>query len=149
MRIVLQRVSAASVSVDGDVLGRIGTGLLLLVGIAPDDGEIDLEKTAEKVCNLRIFPDEAGKMNRSLLDISGEILAISQFTLYGDTAKGRRPSFVGAARPELAEPLFDAFAEALRNQGLRVETGRFGARMSVLLTNDGPVTLVLEVAPSA
>jgi len=149
VRIVLQRVSAASVSVDGDVLGRIGTGLLLLVGIAPDDGEIDLEKTAEKVCNLRIFPDEAGKMNRSLLDISGEILAISQFTLYGDTAKGRRPSFVGAARPELAEPLFDAFAEALRNQGLRVETGRFGARMSVLLTNDGPVTLVLEVAPSA
>ena len=149
MRIVLQRVSDASVSVDGHVLGRIGRGLLLLVGIAPNDGETDLNKTAQKVCNLRIFPDEAGKMNRSLLDVSGQILAVSQFTLYGDTAKGRRPSFVGAAPPEIAEPLFDAFVEALGNQGLKVETGRFGAKMSVQLTNDGPVTLVLEVAPSS
>ena len=148
MRIVLQRVSRASVSVDGAMVGAIDHGLLLLIGIAPDDTDLDLTKTADKICNLRIFEDEAGKMNRSLLEASGRILAVSQFTLYGNTAKGRRPSFVGAAPPDIAEPLFDAFVAALRARGVEVKTGRFGAKMAVELTNDGPVTLVLEVAPS-
>lgn len=147
MRIVLQRVSQASVTVDGKILGEIQQGLLLLVGIGPGDGGVNLAKAADKICTLRIFGDEAGKMNRSLLDVNGEILAVSQFTLYGDTSKGRRPSFVGAAPPEIAEPLFDLFVAALRERGVNVETGRFGAKMSVALMNDGPVTLVLEVAP--
>ncbi|MFC2081586.1 D-aminoacyl-tRNA deacylase [Candidatus Bipolaricaulota bacterium] len=148
MRIVLQRVSRASVSVDGAMVGAIDHGLLLLIGIAPDDTDLDLTKTADKICNLRIFEDEAGKMNRSLLEASGRILAVSQFTLYGNTARGRRPSFVGAAPPDIAEPLFDAFVAALRARGVEVKTGRFGAKMAVELTNDGPVTLVFEVAPS-
>jgi D-tyrosyl-tRNA(Tyr) deacylase len=149
MRIVLQRVTGASVRVGDEVIGAIEHGLLLLVGIAPDDVEVDLDKVASKVCQLRIFEDEAGKMNRSLLDVGGDVLAVSQFTLYGDTAKGRRPSFVGAAPPDVAEPLFDAFVERLRVQGVDVATGRFGAKMDVELVNHGPVTLVLDLAPSA
>ena len=148
MRIVLQRVSSASVDVARGRIGEIDRGLLLLVGVAPGDEGIDLRRTAQRLVDLRIFEDEAGKMNLSLRDIGGEILAVSQFTLYADTRKGRRPSFVGAAPPDLASPLFDRFVEALRSQGVRVETGEFGAKMDVRLTNDGPVTLVIEVDPA-
>jgi D-tyrosyl-tRNA(Tyr) deacylase len=149
MRIVLQRVSAASVDVGGERVAQIGVGLLLLIGIVPGDESIDPAKTARKVSDLRIFEDREGKMNRSLRDIGGEILAVSQFTLCADVDKGRRPSFAGAAPPELASPLFDALVQALREEGMQVQTGVFGAKMSVELTNDGPVTLVLEVAGSA
>ncbi len=150
MRLVVQRVRRASVDVDGDRIAEIGRGLLLLVGIAPEDADVDLRKTAGKIVDLRIFEDDAGKMNRSLRDVGGQLLAVSQFTLYGDTRKGRRPSFVGAAAPEVAEPLFDALVDAIRAQGVRVETGRFGAKMAVELVNDGPVTLLIEVeSPSA
>ena len=146
MRIVLQRVTAASVSVDGEVVGAIGPGLLLLVGIAAADARLDLAEVARKVVLLRVFEDESGKMNRSIRDAGGEVLAVSQFTLYGDVRRGRRPSFTEAARPEVAEPVFDTFVAGLRAEGVRVETGRFGAKMAVELVNDGPVTLVLEVA---
>jgi D-aminoacyl-tRNA deacylase len=139
-------VARASVDVDGACIADIDRGLLLLVGISDGDVRVDLAKTAKKIIDLRIFEDDAHKMNRSLRDVHGEILAVSQFTLYADTSKGRRPSFIGAARPELAEPLFDAFVDALRSGGIRVQTGRFGAKMAVSLENDGPVTLVLEVA---
>jgi len=149
VRVVLQRVSHASVDVGGDRIAAIDEGLLLLVGVAPGDDAVVLEKAARKIVQLRIFEDAEGRMNRSLLDIGGRILAVSQFTLYGDTRKGRRPSFTGAAPPEIAEPLFDAFVEALRAQGVVVEMGRFGAKMAVELQNDGPVTLVIEVAPEA
>jgi len=150
MRLVVQRVRRASVDVDGDRIAEIGRGLLLLVGIAPEDADVDLRKAAGKVVDLRIFEDDAGKMNRSLRDVGGQLLTVSQFTLYGDTRKGRRPSFVGAAAPEVAEPLFDALVDAIRAQGVRVETGRFGAKMAVELVNDGPVTLLIEVeSPSA
>jgi len=150
MRLVVQRVRRASVDVDGDRIAEIGRGLLLLVGIAPEDADVDLRKAAGKIVDLRIFEDDAGKMNRSLRDVGGQLLAVSQFTLYGDTRKGRRPSFVGAAAPEVAEPLFDALVDAIRAQGVRVETGRFGAKMAVELVNDGPVTLLIEVeSPSA
>ncbi|MCX6094577.1 MAG: D-aminoacyl-tRNA deacylase [Candidatus Bipolaricaulota bacterium] len=147
MRIVLQRVAHASVRVDGEVVGAVGEGFLLLVGIAPADELLDLASVARKVVELRVFEDEAGKMNRSVRDVGGEILAVSQFTLYGDVRRGRRPSFTEAARPETAEPLFDALVASLRAEGVRVETGRFGAKMAVDLVNDGPVTLVLDVAP--
>jgi len=147
MRLVVQRVRSASVDVGGERVAQIGQGLLLLVGIASDDVDVDLRKAAGKIVDLRIFEDDAGKMNRSLRDIDGKVLAVSQFTLYGDTRKGRRPSFIGAAVPEIAEPLFDSFVEAIREQGIDVETGRFGAKMAVELLNDGPVTLVIEVAP--
>lgn len=146
MRIVLQRVARASVRVNGDTVGEIGLGLLLLVGIAPVDSSADLAAVARKIVELRIFGDEAGKMNRSLRDVEGQILAVPQFTLYGDLDRGRRPSFAGAARPEIARPLFDAFVAALRAEGARVATGEFGARMDVELVNDGPVTFVVEVA---
>jgi len=146
MRIVLQRVAVACVRVDGEVVGAIGPGLLLLVGIAPADARLDLAEIARKVVLLRVFEDEGGKMNRSIRDAGGEVLAVSQFTLYGDVRRGRRPSFTEAARPEVAEPVFDAFVAGLRAEGVRVETGRFGAKMAVELVNDGPVTLVLEVA---
>jgi len=146
MRIVLQRVTAASVSVDGEIVGAIGPGLLLLVGIAAADARLDLAEVARKVVLLRVFDDEDGKMNRSVRDEGGEVLAVSQFTLYGDVRRGRRPSFTEAARPEIAEPVFDTFVAGLRAEGVRVETGRFGAKMAVELVNDGPVTLVLEVA---
>jgi len=147
MRIVVQRVDRASVDVEGSRVGEIGRGLLLLIGFAPDDGAVDLAKAANKIVTLRIFEDDAGKMNRSLREVGGEILAVSQFTLYADTRKGRRPSFVGAAPPGLAEPLFDAFVSALCAEGIHVETGTFGAKMTVELVNAGPVTLLLEVAP--
>lgn len=146
MRIVLQRVSAASVDVDGKRIADIGQGLLLFVGIASEDSAVDLGKTAKKIADLRIFEDDEGKMNRSLRDIGGAILAVSQFTLYADISRGRRPSFVHAAPPELAEPLFDSFVSALRSENVEVQVGRFGAKMAVRLENDGPVTLTLEVA---
>ena len=147
MRLVVQRVRRASVAVGGRRIAEIERGLLLLVGIAPEDAGVDLEKAAGKIVDLRIFEDDAGKMNRSLRDVEGQLLAVSQFTLYGDARKGRRPSFVGAAPPEIAEPLFGAFVDAIRGQGVRVETGRFGAKMAVELVNDGPVTLLIEVEP--
>jgi len=149
MRIVVQRVSRASVDVGADRVGEIGPGLLLLVGIGPEDVDLDLSRVAGKIVNLRIFEDKDGRMNRSLLDVEGQILAISQFTLFGDTRKGRRPSFVAAAAPEVAAPLFDRFVDALQSEGVHVGTGRFGAKMDVGLVNAGPVTLVLEVAPPA
>jgi D-aminoacyl-tRNA deacylase len=146
MRIVLQRVAHASVEVDGECIADIDQGLLLLVGIAPEDSTVDLARTAKKIIDLRIFEDAEGKINRSLRDIGGAVLAVSQFTLYADISKGRRPSFVHAATPDLAEPLFDAFVGALRSENVDVQIGEFGARMAVRLENDGPVTLVLEVA---
>ena len=145
MRIVLQRVKSASVAVDGERISRIGPGLLLLVGVATGDGEAEADWLANKVAGLRIVADGEGRMNRSVIESGGEVLAVSQFTLLGDARKGRRPSFVGAAPPEVAEPLFDLFCERLRAAGVRaVETGRFGAMMDVVLVNDGPVTIVLE-----
>ena len=144
MRIVLQRVSHARVTVEGRVTGEIGPGLLLLVGFTEGDGDAELAWMAEKVVGLRIFNDDEGKMNRSLDEVGGALLVVSQFTLYGDVRKGRRPSFVTAARPEVAIPLYERFVERLRGTGLRVETGEFGAMMDVELVNDGPVTLVLE-----
>jgi D-tyrosyl-tRNA(Tyr) deacylase len=145
VRIVLQRVSEASVTVEDVVVSRIGPGLLLLVGIAAGDGEAQADWLAEKVAGLRIMGDGEGKMNLSVRDVGGEVLAVSQFTLLADTRKGKRPSFVRAAPPEEAEPLFDHFCERLRASGVgRVETGSFGAMMKVALVNDGPVTIVLE-----
>ena len=145
MRVVLQRVSRSAVRVQGSVVGEIGVGLLLLVGFRSGDGEEQLSWMADKVLGLRIFPDDAGRMNLGLAKAGGDILVVSQFTLYGDTQKGRRPSFVDAAPPEMAEPLYERFVAVLRDRGLgRVETGEFGALMEVELVNDGPVTLVLE-----
>ena len=144
MRVLVQRVSRAQVLVDGQVKGQIGPGLVLLVGIHPDDDEKALRFCAEKCAHLRIFPDEAGKMNRSVLDAGGSALVVSQFTLYGDCRKGRRPSFTHAAPPDLAERLYEAVADRLRERGLSVETGRFQAMMDVALVNDGPVTLILD-----
>jgi D-tyrosyl-tRNA(Tyr) deacylase len=144
MRILLQRVSRAAVRVDGRVVGRVARGFLLLVGVTHADGEAEAEWMADKVAGLRLFADADGKMNLSLGDVGGGVLAVSQFTLYGDAAKGRRPSFVNAARPEHARPLYDRFVELLQARGLAVETGAFGAMMEVELVNDGPVTLWLE-----
>lgn len=144
MRIVLQRVTRARVAVGERVTGEIGPGLLLLVGFTDGDGEEALAWMAEKVAGLRIFADDEGKMNRSVQDAGGALLVVSQFTLYGDTRKGRRPSFVEAARPEIAIPLYERFLERLRATGLVVQTGEFGAMMQVELVNDGPVTLILE-----
>ncbi|HEX4992241.1 MAG TPA: D-aminoacyl-tRNA deacylase [Rubrobacteraceae bacterium] len=145
MRIVLQRVSEASVAVGGERVSEIGPGLLLLVGVATGDGEAQADWLAEKVAGLRIFNDENGKMNLSVRDVEGGVLAVSQFTLLADTRKGKRPSFVHAAPPEEAAPLFDYFCERLRAAGVsRVETGSFGAMMEVALVNDGPGTIVLE-----
>jgi D-tyrosyl-tRNA(Tyr) deacylase len=144
MRIVLQRVKKASVTVENKCTGAIGHGLLLLVGFTQGDTEEDLRYLAEKVVNLRIFEDETGKMNHSLLDVGGSILSVSQFTLYGDCRKGRRPNFMEAAKPDLAEPLYHRFNEMLQDYGVKVETGIFGAMMEVSLVNDGPVTLLLE-----
>ena len=148
MRAVVQRVSSASVQVEGRVVGEIGRGLLVFAGIAAGDAAPDLSWMAEKVVNLRIFPDEPGKMNVSVADVGGDILVVSQFTLYGDCQKGNRPSFIDAARPEIAEPLYETFASALRLHDVRVATGRFAADMQVELVNDGPVTLVID-APAA
>lgn len=144
MRIVLQRVKEARVTVDEQVTGAISHGLLLLVGFTEGDTEADCKYLAEKVVHLRIFEDEDGKMNRSLLDVHGSILSVSQFTLYGDCRKGRRPNFMEAAKPDLAEPLYVRFNDMLRGYQVQVETGIFGAMMQVSLTNDGPVTLILE-----
>lgn len=144
MRVVVQRSKEARVEVDGKTVGEIKQGLVLLVGFRHEDTEADLKWMAEKVVNLRIFEDEDGKMNLSLLDAGGQILSISQFTLYGDCRKGRRPNFMAAARPEQAERLYDQFNEALRGLGVEVQTGRFGAMMDVTLTNWGPVTLVID-----
>lgn len=144
MRVVLQRVSSASVKIDGSVTGAISAGLVLLLGIARDDTPEDVKYVVDKCVGLRIFGDENGKMNRSLLDVAGEVLAISQFTLFADTRKGRRPNFEGAAPPEHAEPLYELAVERLREHGLEVATGRFGAFMEVSLVNDGPVTLTVE-----
>ena len=144
MRILLQRVSRASVTVDGRVVGRIGRGFCLLVGITHSDTTAEANWLAAKVAGLRIFEDALGKMNLGLTEVDGEILVVSQFTLYGDAVKGRRPSFTAAARPEQAEPLCDYFCEQLREMGLRVATGVFGANMQVEIHNDGPVTLWLE-----
>jgi D-tyrosyl-tRNA(Tyr) deacylase len=144
MRAVIQRVSEASVTVEGAVVGRIGRGLLVLLGAGEGDGPAEAELLAEKIANLRIFPDDAGRFNRSALDAGAAALVVSQFTLYADTRRGRRPSFSGAAAPELAAPLVDAFAAALRARGLPVEMGIFGAHMQVALINDGPVTILLD-----
>lgn len=145
MRVVLQRVSRAEVRIDGAVRGRIGTGFCLLVGIHRDDGEDQLAWMADKIVSLRLFADEEGKMNRGLEDVAGELLVISQFTLYADTRKGRRPSFIDAAPPELAIPRYERFITLLRERAPgAVATGEFGALMELELVNDGPVTLVLE-----
>lgn len=145
MRILLQRVSSGSVTVDGEVIGEIDRGYVLLVGVGDGDTEAEADKLAEKVVNLRLFYNDEGKFDRSLLDVGGGALVVSQFTLYGDARKGRRPSFVGAARPEVAEPLCDYFADRLRGLGVAVvATGRFGAAMRVNLCNEGPVTLWLD-----
>lgn len=144
MRIVLQRVTRASVTVDGRVRGEIGAGLVVFVAVGREDSSATAVSMAEKITNLRIFNDDQGKMNRSLLDTSGAILAVSQFTLYGDARGGRRPSFVLAAPPERGKALYEEFVAALQALGVRVETGVFQARMSVHLTNDGPVTILLD-----
>ena len=145
MRSVVQRVTSASVTVDGEVTGAIGPGLLALVGVTHDDGPAEAEKLAGKLANLRILDDADGVMNRSVLDEGAAVLVVSQFTLYGDTVKGRRPSWLAAARPEHAEPLVEAVVVALRGLGVEVATGRFRTDMAVALVNDGPVTLVVEV----
>lgn len=144
MRAVVQRVSNASVEVEGKVRGAIGVGIVALVGVARDDGEADAAVMAAKIAGLRIFNDDAGAMNHSLADVGGAVLAISQFTLYGDARKGRRPSFVDAAAGSAAEPLFNRVIELMRREGLRVETGIFGASMRVSLVNEGPVTILLD-----
>lgn len=144
MRIVIQRVSEAEVKIDGKTTGKAGKGLLLLVGFAIDDSIADIEYLVEKVLNLRIFEDEKGKMNISVLDINGDILSVSQFTLYGDIRKGRRPSFTQAAEPEKANSFYEIFNEKLKESGLNVETGIFGGDMKVSLLNDGPVTILLD-----
>jgi D-aminoacyl-tRNA deacylase len=144
VRAVVQRVTNASVTIEGEVVGAIETGLVVLLGVKLGDDERDIDFLAEKIANLRIFSDDAGKMNRSLLEIGGAALVASQFTLYGDCRKGRRPSFIDAAPPEVAEPLYERFVRRLRGCGLRVETGRFAADMKVGLVNDGPVTLIID-----
>jgi D-aminoacyl-tRNA deacylase len=146
VRALVQRVSHARVTVAGEAVGEIGPGLLVFVGVTHDDTAAVASKLADKVGNLRVFDDAEGIMNRSLLDIDGNALVVSQFTLYGDTTRGRRPSWVAAAAPEVAEPLCEAFATSLIDSGLRVERGRFRADMQVSLVNDGPVTLMLELA---
>jgi D-aminoacyl-tRNA deacylase len=144
MRVILQRVLEARVAADGQPVGQVGRGWLALVGVAPTDTGQEVAWTAEKVAHLRCFPDPDGKMNLSVLDVGGGVLLVSNFTLYADCQKGRRPSFLGAARPEAAEPLVTDLANALRALGVPVATGRFGADMQVTLTNDGPVTLVID-----
>lgn len=146
MRIVLQRVTNASVSIDGRTVAAIGRGLLLLVGVAQDDSEAEARRLAQKCAELRIFPGPDGRLDLSLIDVRGEALVVSQFTLLADTRRGRRPSFADAAPPDMAEPLVQAFAQGLRDAGVPVQTGRFGAKMDVALLNDGPVTIVIDSA---
>ena len=145
MKAVIQRVTSASVEVDGEEIGSCGHGLLILLGVATGDTEEDLDRMLQKTVKLRIFEDENGKMNKSILDVGGEILAVSQFTLYGDARGGRRPSFTEAARPEAANELYEKLVEAWRAQGVHVETGRFRADMQVSLVNDGPVTILYDM----
>lgn len=144
MKVVVQRARDAQVTVEGDVVGKIKAGVMVLVGITHDDTETDAEYLAEKIVHLRIFEDESGKMNYSLLDIEGEVLSVSQFTLYGDCRKGRRPNYMNAAKPDYANKLYEMFNQKLKEKGLHVETGTFGAMMDVQFTNDGPVTLIIE-----
>lgn len=144
MRVVVQRCKQAEVTVDNQTIGKIEQGLMLLVGVTHEDTEQDAKYLADKVAGLRIFEDESGKMNLSVVETGGAILSVSQFTLYGDCRKGKRPNFMGAARPELAEPLYNRFNALLREQGLQVETGAFGEMMDVSFTNWGPVTLVID-----
>jgi D-tyrosyl-tRNA(Tyr) deacylase len=144
MRAVVQRVSNASVEVDSETVGAIEHGLLVLLGVSIDDTEDDATTISKKIAQLRIFNDADGKFNLSIEDVRGAVLLVSQFTLFGDARKGNRPSFVGAARPEIAVPLYESVAARLRDRGIRVETGRFGAHMDVYLTNDGPVTILLD-----
>jgi D-tyrosyl-tRNA(Tyr) deacylase len=144
MRLILQRVKSGKVLVAGHAIAEISKGLVILLGIGPGDGDEQARTLSEKIINLRIFEDEQGKMNRSLLDVGGQAIVISQFTLYADTRKGRRPSFIGAALPEVARPLVERFAELLREQGVPTQTGEFGAHMLVEIANDGPVTISLE-----
>ena len=147
MKVIIQRVIESRVRVKDEIIGEIGKGMVLLLGIKNGDGEAQGQFLAEKCAHLRIFPDGEGKMNLSVLETNGEVLVVSQFTLYGDTQKGRRPSFIDAARPEVAEPLYLKFMEQLRSQGIKkVVEGRFGAMMVVEIFNDGPVTLELEAA---
>ena len=143
MRVVLQRVTEASVTIDGAVVGAIGPGLVALVGIADGDDEAAVRRAAEKTAALRVFRDDAGRFDRSVADVGGAVLVVSQFTLLADTRKGNRPSFTDAADPAIAAPLVDLYADTLRGLGLTVATGRFGADMAVALVNDGPVTIVL------
>ncbi len=144
MKVVLQRVSSASVSVDGETVGQIGHGFLALVGIGRGDDQAVVQWMAEKTSQLRVFEDEQGKMNRSVQDVQGGVLAISQFTLYGDCRKGRRPAFTSAAEPGIANELYESYVDQLRRLGVPVETGVFAADMKVSLVNDGPVTMILE-----
>ena len=148
MRAVVQKVSSSKVTVDDEVVGQIKQGLLVLLGVTHEDTSKDVDYMVDKVINLRIFEDEEGKMNLSLKDIGGEVLAVSQFTLYGDARRGRRPSFSDAARPEVANPLYEEFVKKVRDLGINVGTGKFGAHMMVYLTNDGPVTILLESGKS-
>jgi D-tyrosyl-tRNA(Tyr) deacylase len=144
MRVVVQRVARGRVSVAGNPVAEIGRGLVILLGVGPGDGEEQISYLADKIANLRIFEDEAGKMNRSLLEVGGEVIVVSQFTLYADTRKGRRPSFTDAAPPEVASPLVERFAAALRARGAPTQAGKFGAHMLVEIDNDGPVTIWME-----
>lgn len=144
MKVVVQRAKEANVTVEGEVVGEISKGFMLLVGVTHEDEMKDADYLADKIVNLRVFEDETGKMNHSLLDIEGEILSVSQFTLYGDCRKGRRPNFMGAAKPDKALTLYNYFNEQLEKKGVRVQTGSFGAMMDVSFTNDGPVTLIIE-----
>lgn len=144
MRALLQRVQTASVEIDGEIAGKIGPGLLVLLGIRADDTEAEADYLADKCLGLRIFGDKDGKFNLSVSDVTGDILVVSQFTLYADTRRGRRPSFTQAAPPELAERLYERFVRRVRSSGLKTETGEFGAMMNVSLVNDGPVTVMVE-----
>jgi D-tyrosyl-tRNA(Tyr) deacylase len=145
MRAVIQRVTSASVSVDGTTIASIGAGLMILLGVGPEDSGDNALQLARKVAALRIFSDEQGKMNLSVKDIGGSAIVVSQFTLYGDTHKGNRPSFIGAAQPDLARPLCDRFSEFMQQEGVPTQTGEFGAHMVLSIVNDGPVTITLEM----
>ncbi|MEK7528797.1 MAG: D-aminoacyl-tRNA deacylase [Patescibacteria group bacterium] len=146
MKALIQRVSEAGVTIEGEVTGKIGQGILVFLGVTHTDTEKNVDQLVEKIVNLRIFVNEAGKLDRSLIDIKGSLLIVSQFTLYASTDKGRRPDFFDAARPDIAEPLYNKFVQKCREKEIKTETGRFGAMMQVNLVNDGPVTLIIESA---